>query len=299
MNRPPDLKIGDNIAIAAPARKISHEELRPAFEIIKMQGFNVVYNDNLFSSDNQFAGNDELRTHEIQNYLDNPDIKAIFFARGGYGSVRIVDYLDFSRFQQHPKWLVGYSDITVILNHLIRNFGTSALHATMPVNFANNSSDSLEMLFNTLSGGTPEITGPYHKLNIHGSCQGKIVGGNLSVLYSLIGSKSFPYMEGNILFIEDLDEYLYHIDRMIMGLKRAQVFKDLKGVIVGGMTDMNDNAVPFGSTAEEIIYEHLKEYDYPVCFGFPAGHSDRNLPLIIGGNANFIVNSSGFQLEYI
>ena len=225
MNRPPNLKIGDKIAIAASARKISREDLFPAIDIIENQGYNVVFNDNLFASDNQFAGSDTLRAQEIQNYLDNPEINAIFFARGGYGSVRIIDHLNFSKFQTSPKWLVGYSDITVFLNHVVRNIGVSTLHASMPINFTNNSSDSIEMLFSTISGRKPEIKGSSHKLNLPGNCQGKIVGGNLSVLYSLIGSNSFPEVKDSILFIEDLDEYLYHIDRMIMGFKRAKILR--------------------------------------------------------------------------
>lgn len=282
MKRPPSLKNGDKIGIVAPARKVSFEELQPAISMINDFGFKVVYDDNLFDVDRQFAGDDEIRRGIFQRMLDDSEVKAIMSARGGYGSVRLVDGLNFEKFSQQPKWIIGYSDITVFHNHINRNLNVQTLHATMLLNFLENSKEALDGLFEVLEGKNPEYIIPVHPLNKSGDGRGIICGGNLSVLYSLMGSKSFPKTKGKILFLEDLDEYLYHIDRMMMGLKRAGVLDGLTGLIVGGMTDMNDNEIPFGRTAEEIVSEAVSEYDYPVCFGFPAGHINDNRPLIMG-----------------
>ena len=292
VKRPSKLNKGDKIGIVAPARKVSLAELKAAFSVIEKYGYQVVYDEGLFASDNQFAGNDSTRAACFQKLMDDDEIKAIISARGGYGSVRIIDKLDFSKFVQNPKWIIGYSDITVFHNHINRNFSIQTLHASMLLNFAQNSQSALSGLFEALDGKNPNYNIDPHPLNRKGSANAQIAGGNLSVLYSLLGSVSFPDTKGKILFLEDLDEYLYHIDRMMMGLKRAGVLKDLKGLIVGAMTDMNDNAIPFGKTAEEIISEHVNEYDFPVCFGFPAGHIDDNLPLITGAKVEFDVSET-------
>jgi len=282
MVSPPFLKIGDKIGIVAPARKIAKNELEPSLEIIRSNGFEVVYSDNLFATDNQFAGNDNVRAEDLQHMLDDETIKAIMFARGGYGSVRIIDQIDFSKFVTSPKWLIGYSDITVFHNHVVRNLGIQTLHASMPINFAGNTKPALDSLFDVLNGKLPNYEFDNHPLNRPGKAEGILTGGNLSVLYSLLGSNSFPETDNTILFLEDLDEYLYHIDRMMMGLKRAGKLTNLAGLIVGGMNDMNDNAVPFGKTAEKIIRDIVDEYDYPVYFGFPVGHIDDNKALVMG-----------------
>lgn len=289
MKRPPSLKKGDTIGMVAPARKITFREIEKAISLIKSVGFQVVFHDELFAVQNQYAGNDNQRAAYFQSLMDDNLIKAIFAARGGYGSVRIIDKLDFSRFVKNPKWIIGYSDMTVFHNHINRNFGIGTLHATMPVNFAGNTGEALSGLFEVLKGGFPDYSLPGHPLNRQGSGSGILAGGNLSVLYSLCGSSSFPETEGKILFLEDLDEYLYHIDRMMTALKRAGALKTLSGLIVGGMTEMNDNEVPFGKTAEEIIREAVDEYDYPVCFGFPAGHIQDNRPLIMGAEVEMEV----------
>ncbi len=281
---PPFLKKGDKIGIVAPARKISEKELLDAFNIINDRGYNVVYSNNLTSEEHQFAGSDEMRAKELQLLLDDDSIKAIMFARGGYGCVRIVDMIDYSRFAKHPKWLIGYSDATVFHGHVSRNYGIQTMHATMPINFISNTSNSLDSLFDKLEGKFIDEEFTNNNLNRVGVAQGQLVGGNLSVLYSLLGSPSFPDTKGNILFLEDLDEYLYHIDRMMMGLKRAGKLSSLAGLLVGGMTQMNDNTIAFGSTAEEIIRDCVDEYNYPVYFGFPAGHIDDNRALIMGSD---------------
>ncbi len=292
MIRPPFLKKGDKVAIIAPARKVSYHEMEKAIEIITAYGLDVVYTDNLFLQDNQFAGNDSNRTFELQHALDNEDIKAVFFARGGYGSIRIIDGLDFTKFISNPKWLVGYSDITVFLNHVVTNFGIETLHATMPINFHENTKTSLSSLFDVLFGKLPKYEFKSHKLNKAGKVVGELIGGNLSVIYSMLGSNSLPDTTGKILFIEDLDEYLYHIDRMMMGLKRAGILSNLAGLLVGDITKMNDNIIPFGKSAEEIIFDAVAEFEYPVCFNFPAGHIDNNLAIIIGGTAKLEANAN-------
>ncbi|NOX85353.1 MAG: LD-carboxypeptidase [Chlorobi bacterium] len=289
MKRPPALKKGDRIGIAAPARKITFGEIEKALTIFEDHGYHVIYDEELFAVQDQYAGDDDLRAAYFQQMLDDDRVKAIFPARGGYGSVRIIDKLDFARFCRNPKWIIGYSDITVFHSHINRNFGIQTLHATMPVNFAGNKPQAIEGMFDVLEGGFPDYSIDSHPLNRQGSARGVLAGGNLSVLYSLLGSRSFPETKGKILFLEDLEEYLYHIDRMMVALKRANILKDLAGLIIGGMTKMNDNEISFGKTAEEIIREAVDEYSYPVCFGFPAGHIVDNRPLIMGAETEMEV----------
>jgi len=290
MLKPPALIKGDKIGLVAPARKIKPDEIDKAIEIIESQGFVPVYDENLFATENQFSGSDQLRTSIIQQMLDDTEIKAIFCVRGGYGSVRIIDLLNFEPFKKHPKWFVGYSDVTVFHSHINKNLDVQTLHASMPINFPENTALALNGLFEVLKGESPVYITEINPMNKKGITEGILTGGNLSVLYSLMGSGSFPDMENKILFIEDLDEYLYHIDRMMMGLKRAGMLDKLNGLIIGGMTDMNDNEVPFGKTAYETIKEAVAAYDYPVCFGFPAGHFNNNRPLIMGAKVKLDVN---------
>jgi muramoyltetrapeptide carboxypeptidase len=286
VKRPPSLKKGDRIGIVAPARKISQTVLNPAFSIMEKLGFEPVFDSRLFAADRQFAGTDEQRAAYFQQMLNDVDIRAVLSARGGYGSVRIIDRLDLRHFSKHPKWIIGYSDMTVFLNHLVKHTGVQTLHASMPLNFKENTPEALEGLFSVLQGTSPAYEIPSNPLNRKGDTNGMLVGGNLSVLYSMLGSNSFPEVEGNVLFLEDLDEYLYHIDRMMMALKRAGILEKIGGLLVGAMTDMNDNEIPFGSSAEEIIREAVSQYDYPVCFGFPAGHIPDNRPLIMGAQVS-------------
>jgi len=294
VKRPAAIKKGDQIGLFAPARKIQKDEILGAIKIIENQGYVVGYTDELFADYHQFAGNDDLRANYFQKMLDDEEVSALISVRGGYGSVRIIDKIDFSRFTDNPKWIIGYSDITVFHSHLNKNYGVETLHATMPLNFKDNSQKALSGLFDILEGGSPDYVIDPNPLNRPGECKSILTGGNLSVLYSLLGSKSFPKTEGKILFIEDLDEYLYHIDRMMMAFKRARIFNGLKGLIVGGMTEMNDNEVPFGQTAEEIILDVISDFNFPVCFGFPAGHFNNNLPLIMGAEVSLNVSEEVF-----
>lgn len=275
------MSAGSKIALVAPARKISFEEISFAIDYIKERGFVPVYDERLFLEHNQFAGNDEERASVLQYYLDSDDVDAIICVRGGYGTVRIIDRLNFDRFMRNPKWVVGYSDATV-LHCKLQSLGVESLHATMPINFPTNTQKSLDTLFEAMTGKEISYEFSESSYNIKGKAEGIIVGGNLSVLYSLLGSDIFPDTKDKILFIEDLDEYLYHIDRMMMALERAGVLDNIKGMIVGGMTSMHDNTVPFGMSAEKIILEKVADKNIPVTFNFPAGHFEDNRALILG-----------------
>jgi len=294
MITPPALKQGDKIAIVATARKVSEAEIVPSIKILEKWGFEVAKGMNLFAEDRQFAGTDGQRWAELQLALDDPNIKAILFARGGYGTVRIIDKLDFTKFKRDPKWLIGFSDVTVIHAHVNHHCKVQTLHAPMALTLPLSSKSVQEQIQNILKGGNVDYKIKNHLFNRRGKTTGELVGGNLSVLYSIVGSVSDVHTRGKILFLEDLDEYLYHIDRMMMNLKRNGKLDGLKGLIVGGMTDMHDNQIPFGLTAEEIILESVKEYDFPVCFGFHSGHVDDNHPLVLGKKVKLEVGEQVF-----
>jgi len=290
LTQPEFLKKGDKIGIVACARKISKEELQPAIAIFESWGLQVVLGKHVFNADHQFSGTDEERAADLQSMLDDSSIKAVISARGGYGTVRIIDKIDFTTFKKHPKWIIGYSDITVLHSH-IHTIGFQTLHATMPINFMLNN-EATDSLRKALFGEKIEYHVEAHSLNRKGKAEGVIVGGNLSLIYALSGSVSDIDTKGKILFIEDLDEYLYHIDRMMMNLKRSGKLSGLAGLIVGGMTDMKDNTIPFGKTAEEIIVDAVKEYTYPVCFNFPAGHINNNMAVVFGKKMNLIIDQN-------
>jgi len=292
MIQPQYLKRGDKIAILAPARSISFDEVHPAMKLFQKWGLEVILGSYVFNIDNQFAGTDAQRMKDFQVMLDDASIRAIICARGGYGSVRIIDKLDFTRFMRNPKWIVGYSDITVMHSHIHRHFGVETLHATMPMNMPANrlGNKSVESLRKALFGEEIVYSKRIGPLDRTGAGEGILAGGNLSMLYSLMGSHSQIDTKGKILLLEDVDEYLYHIDRMMMNLKRAGMLKELKGLIVGSMQEMKDNAIPFGKTAAQIVMGAVKEYKYPVCFDFPAGHGPENLALILGRRVKLIVD---------
>ena len=287
---PSYLKKGDTVAIIATARKVSKEEIQPAVAFFESYGLCVVLGKNLFESSNQYAGTDAQRTEDLQWALNDKTIKAIIIARGGYGSVKTIEQIDFTEFKKHPKWMVGYSDVTVLHNG-IHNIGVTTLHATMPLNFTKNE-EATKSMVDALFGNLKQIETEENYSNISGTAKGQLVGGNLSLIYSLSGTPFDIDTTNKILFIEDLDEYLYHIDRMMMQLKLSGKLKGLKGLIVGGMTDMKDNAIPFGKFPEEIILDAVKEYNYPVCFDFPAGHIDRNLAMYFGREVELTVTDN-------
>ncbi|WMJ72564.1 LD-carboxypeptidase [Cytophagaceae bacterium ABcell3] len=292
MHNPDYLKQGDKIAIVATAKKFEFEELAPGIETIKSWGLEVILGENTLSQDNQFAGTDAERLQDLQHALDNPEIKAILCARGGYGTSRIIDKVDFSKFRASPKWIAGFSDVTVLLNH-IAQWQIPSLHAPMPVLFAHRTtSESLAYLRQALFGEklSYEIAG--HKLNREGVAEARLIGGNLSILCTLTGTSSEPDTAGKILFLEDIDEYMYQLDRMMVMLKRSGKLSNLAGLIVGHFSDMKDGDIPFGKTAYEIIADHVSEYAYPVCYGFPAGHEPENYTLAIGKSAALKVSET-------
>ena len=291
------LKSGDLISILAPARKISENELASSISLFESYGLRVQLGKNIFKEFHQFAGTDQERISDFQVALDNPEIKAIFCARGGYGTLRIIDNLDFTKFKISPKWICGYSDISVLHTH-VHQMGYATLHATMPINIHNDlfDSESIQTMMHALFHGKLNYTIPSHPVNRIGTAKGIVCGGNLSLLYAVIGSASDLDTKGKILFIEELDEYLYHIDRMMLSLKRSQKLKDLNALIIGGMSQMNDNPISYGKTAEEIILEHVYPFNYPVCFGFPAGHISDNRAIIFGKNCLLTINNHNVTL---
>jgi muramoyltetrapeptide carboxypeptidase len=293
---PPYLKKGDKIGIAACARKVSREELEPALKAFEQWGLQVIPGRHLYNVKDQFAGKDEERAEDLQLFLDDSSIKAVVGARGGYGTLRIIDQLSFDAFKKHPKWIVGFSDITVLHAH-IHQLQIETLHAKMLINFSRHEPSS-ELLRRALFGELHRYEVASTELNRTGYAEGVLVGGNLSLLYALSASVSDLDTRGKILFIEDLDEYLYHMDRMMLHLKRSGKLSHLAGMIVGGMTDMKDNAVPFGKNAEEIILDAVKEFNYPVCFHFPAGHVDNNHPLYLGRTVRFTVDEARTTLVF-
>jgi len=261
-----------------------------AVKLLQAWGLEVVLGETIDASYHQFAGDDDLRARDMQRFIDDDDIKAIIAARGGYGTVRMIDKVDFSRFAQNPKWLVGFSDITVLHTHLFTNYNAQTIHGQMPVNIPDASARSLETLRKALFGEELGYNLTSHTLNRSGEGTGILAGGNLSLLIAVSGSVSDLDYTGKILFIEDVGEYFYSIDRMMRNLKRAGKLQQLAGLIVGGFTDIKDNDIPFGQTVPEIIMDVVKEYHYPVCFDFPAGHIPDNCSLILGKTLNLSVN---------
>ena len=298
MVTPPYLQAGDTVAIVSTARKITKSELDPALNLLAKMNLKAVLGHTIGAEEHQFAGNDSLRTRDFQAMMDNPNIKAIWCARGGYGTVRILDGLNFSEFKKNPKWIIGYSDITALHSH-IHNFGIETLHAQMPLDIEKKSKEAQEGVFNVLFGNKYSITyASENEENQAGLAKGTLVGGNLSVLYSLCGSPSEINTDGKILFLEDLDEYLYHIDRMFQNLKRNGLLTNLAGLVVGGFTQLHDNSIPFGKTIEEIVMNTIGEAKYPVCFNFPAGHIEDNRALIFGRKAQLEVKSNTVSLQF-
>ena len=289
MTSPSPLKPGSKVAIVAPARKVTALEMQPAIELLQSWGLEVVKGMYLFGDKDQYSGSDQQRWADFQMVLDDASIDAVIFARGGYGFVRIIDKLDFTKFMRHPKWLIGFSDVTVLHNHVNRNLKVETIHAPMAINIPNTPKAVLENLHQLLTGNKVSYQYPAHFFNRRGKASGELVGGNLSLIHTLAGTPSDLLTKGKILFLEDLDEYLYHIDRMMMNLKRSGKLQGLKALVIGGMTDMKDNAIPFGKSAEEIILDAVKEYDYPVAFGISSGHIEHNEPLVMGRKMKLVV----------
>lgn len=294
MLTPKKLNIGDKVMIVAPARRVRKYDISAGVQILEHWGLNVLFSENLFGEDNQYSAVDELRARDLQEAIDNPDIKAIFCARGGYGSIRIVDRIDFSPLLANPKWLVGFSDVTV-LHSVLSVLGIKSLHAPVVATLAYSTDSSVKMLhdvlFNDASCKISSLSDNAVANNRVGCASGVVVGGNLSILYSLLGSNCDVDTNDRILFIEDLDEYLYHIDRMMISLRRAGKLSRLKALMVGSFSQIHDNAIPFGKNVQEIILDAVGDFSYPVCFNMPFGHANSNMPLILLNNIELCVEN--------
>jgi muramoyltetrapeptide carboxypeptidase len=292
---PPFLKQGSTIGITCPSSHIPIERISFAAEILHLWGFNVKFGETAGGAYHYFSGTDEARQHDLQAMLDNPEIDAILMGRGGYGMSRIIDKLDFTQFLSKPKWICGFSDIVVLLNHLQAKFDVAGLHSPMCNAFKAEqvNSDHLKSLYAALTGESLHYNTNASPHNRTGSTEGVLTGGNLAILAHLLGSKSEVDTNGKILFIEDVGEHLYNVDRMMLSLKRAGKLDNLKALIVGGLTDMEDTERPFGQTVEEIIADKVKEYAYPVCFNFPCGHQEINYTLCMGTPHRLVVTTEG------
>ncbi len=295
---PPFLRSGDTIGLVAPARKLTPKEVEPAVSLFESWGFRVKKGAHLHREYHQFSGTDQERAADMQMMLDDPAIKAIYCARGGYGSVRVIDHVQWESLGRQPRWILGYSDVTAWHSHVHTALRLQSIHAPMPLEFLKNTPQCLEDVRRALCGQLTGTVAGHHPFNREGKATGALTGGNLSVLCSQRGTPSDIDVRGKILFIEDLDEYLYHVDRMMMNLARGGWLNGIAGLIVGSMTDMNDNTVPFGKQATEIIREHVAGKNFPVAFNFPAGHVNDNRPLILGSEVELRVGPKQTVLTY-
>lgn len=302
MKIPPYLKKGDTIGITCPAGYMDRNNIQQCVETLQQWGFQAMIGNTVGSqSGNYFSGTDEERLIEFQAMLDSNDIKAILCGRGGYGASRIIDQLDFKSFKKNPKWIIGFSDITVFHCHLNTALKTASLHAPMAAAFKNYQKDDLYInsIKNAIVGKKSNYSIVGHSLNKQGSVSGDLIGGNLALIAHLIGSPSSIQTKGKILFIEDVGEYIYNVDRMMVQLKRSGLLKNLSALIVGQFTDMKDTTRPFGKKVEEVILDAVKEYNYPVCFNFPVGHCKENVALKCGLPYTLVVGKHKASLKEI
>jgi muramoyltetrapeptide carboxypeptidase len=289
---PPYLKKGDCIGIVAPAGFMPSEKMQTCIDILEDWGYRVKMGATTNSnSDNYFSGTDEERLRDLQSLLDDPEVNAILCVRGGYGVSRIIDQLSFRKFKKHPKWVIGFSDITVLHAHLYTNYKIASLHAPMAAAFNEGGfhNQYVQSLKSALEGVPASYECPVHELNNHGTVKGVLVGGNLSLMAHLVGTRSDIKTKNKILFLEDIGEYLYNIDRMLLQLKRAGKLDKLAGLLIGGFTDNKDTERPFGKSVYQIIYEQVREYDYPICYNFPVSHEKENYALKVGVEYSLLV----------
>jgi muramoyltetrapeptide carboxypeptidase len=296
---PSYLKPGDTIGIVCPAGYMPLEKAQTCIETLIEWGFKVITGKTLGNQVNYFSGTDEERCYDLQQMLDDKNIDVILCGRGGYGTGRIIDKLDFSRFIKRPKWIIGFSDITVLHCHLFSNFKIASLHAPMAAAFNDGEfkNQYIESLHNALLGKKADYTTTGNPLDQEGKSSGILVGGNLSLLVNLIGTSSDIKTKNKILFIEEVGEYIYSVDRMMYQLKRSGKLDDLKGLIFGRFSEMKDTTIPFGQTTEEAIKEIVKEYDFPICFGFPVSHEKENYALKIGVKYKLKVQQGNVELK--
>jgi muramoyltetrapeptide carboxypeptidase len=296
--QPTYLKKGDTIAIVATARKHPDTLMTETKALLESWGLNVKIGKSIGLSNHQLAGTDTQRAADFQVQLNDPTIKAIWCVRGGYGTVRMIDLLDFSKFKKKPKWIIGFSDVTVLHAH-INKMNIQTVHAIMPMNLKKATEEAKQTLYKSLFGELKKYTIETNPLNVLGETEGVLVGGNLSILYNLSGTASMPDYQYKILYLEDLDEYLYHIDRMMINLERTGALKQIKGLVIGGMTQMKDNTIPWGKDAYGIIEDITKKYNIPTIYNFPAGHIDDNRALILGKKVKIVVEKKHSQLIFL
>ncbi len=296
---PPYLKPGDTIGILCPAGSMSIEKAQTAINVLQEWGFKIVTGITLGNQHSYFSGTDDERLSDLQEMMDDDSINAIFCARGGYGTGRIIDMLSFRKFKKHPKWIIGFSDITVLHCHLFSNYKIASMHAPMAAAFNDEqyTNEFVQSLHEALLGKKIQIISAPHPFNREGTIKGTLVGGNLSLLAHLTGTPSDINTKNKILFIEDIEEYIYNIDRMLYQLMRSGKFDELGGLIVGGFTEMKDTKVPFGKTIEEVIREVIDEYSFPVCFSFPVSHEKENYALKVGLKYKLSVNENRTTLQ--
>jgi muramoyltetrapeptide carboxypeptidase len=298
MVQPDFLLPGDTIGIIALGRKIDHASVQASIDIFNTHGFSIRVGKNLFTqSHSYFSGSDQERKEDLQLFLDDPSVKAIVCARGGYGTTRIIDQLDFSTFIRHPKWICGFSDVTAL--HLkLHSLGVKSIHSTMPVLFSKRESQSsVESLIALLKGNAQVIQAVASSWNRAGDATAPLVGGNLSLIADSLGTSSEIETEGKILLIEEVDEYFYKIDRMMVQLKRAKKFHGLAALVVGYMTDIKETELPFGETFYDIVLHHTSEFDFPIAFNFPFGHENPNLGWVQGGTGMLSVSNERSVLQ--
>lgn len=281
---PPYLKKGDLVAIVCPSGYMPAEKAETCIKVLQDWGYRVTAGKTLGNQYHYFSGTDAERLADMQAMLDNPEVKAILCGRGGYGMSRIIDELDFTRFRKKPKWLIGFSDITVLHAHVYQQYKIATLHAPMAAAFNDGEFENeyVQSLRKALKGIVSKYTFDAHVLNRTGTATGELIGGNLSLVAHLVGSRSSFTTKGRILFLEDVGEYIYNIDRMMIQLKRSGMLQSLAGLVIGGFTDMKDTTIPFGKDVYSLIHEHLAEYKYPVCFDFPVSHDKNNYALKVG-----------------
>jgi muramoyltetrapeptide carboxypeptidase len=281
---PPYLQKGDTIGIVCPAGYMPYEKAETCINTLQQWGFKVKIGKTLGSQFNYFSGTDAERLIDLQRMLDDAEVKAILCARGGYGLSRIIDDIDFEQFKENPKWIMGYSDITILHAHIYTKYKIASLHSPMASAFNNDGSENefVQSLRKAISGELYSYCRDENLLNRQGLAEGELIGGNLSLIIHLIGTDSDFETTNKILFLEDIGEYLYNIDRMMLQLKRTGKLQNLSALIIGGFTELKDTTIPFGQNIYDLIFDKIKEYNYPVCFDFPVSHTDRNYALKIG-----------------
>ena len=289
---------GATIGMVCPSGYLPLENVQNCISAFEARGYKIKLGKTVGHQFNYFAGTDAERLTDLQQMLDDDSIDAILCGRGGYGLSRIIDQIDFTKFVKHPKWIIGFSDITILHAQIYSCFGIATIHAPMAAAFNNSLMPNpyTDSLFKAIEGTTLSYSAPIRSLNKKGHVTGELIGGNLTIIAHLVGSISAFNTKGKILFIEDIGEHLYNVDRMFYQLKRSGALQNLKGLIVGGFTDMKDTTIPFGATIQEIIYAHVKAYDYPVCFDFPISHDTENYALKIGMNYTLSVDDEAVKL---